>query len=97
MERFLSASSARIGWVTDLSQLRSAGAVQRQVFVEANRRNEARLAHRIAAMAVYAPSPFQRGLITMFSWFVPTKYPLKVFGDLEGAFAWVDSQLAKAG
>lgn len=94
MERFLAASNERFGWVTDLSELHSVGAVQRRVFVEANHRTAARLKQQIVAMAVYAPRPFQRSLVTLFHWFVPTQYPLRVFGDLQEAEAWTSDQLS---
>jgi hypothetical protein len=88
-ERFLVASPDRIGWVTDLEQLRSVGAVQRRLFVEANQRSRTQLEARVAAMGVSAPRAFQRGLITVFHWFVPTTFPFEVFADLSQATAWV--------
>lgn len=94
-ERFLKASDAQFGWVTDLSELHHAGAVQRQVFVEANRRNAVRMAQQVAAMGVYAPRPFQRGLVTLFNWFVSTPYPFKVFGEHDEAIAWVLGHLER--
>lgn len=96
IERFLERSDTRFGWVTDLSQLHTAGAVQRKLFVDANRRSEARLAQRAVAIAVYAPRPFQRGLVTLFSWFMPSAFPLRVFADLPEAEAWVEECLQAA-
>lgn len=96
MEQFVADSNTRIAWVTDLGRLHKVGAVQRRTFIEANQRVESLLAGRFASIAVYAPRPFQRGLVTVFKWFIRLPFAFEVFSDLEEALHWSAQQLPTA-
>ena len=96
IRRFMEADDARIAWVTDLSELHHVGAVQRRMFFDDNRKVEHRLQARMMCIGVCAPRPLQRGLVTAFSWFIPTPFPMRVFGELDEALGWARTQLAHA-
>ncbi len=51
----------------------------------------------LVALAVVAPSTFERSTITAVLWFVDLRCPLEVFDTREAAIAWAEKQLEQAG
>jgi hypothetical protein len=83
-------------WVFNLSRIREATPVQRQMFREHMllvREHDASF-HRGVGLVV--PSGFLRGIVTATFWFAPPVYDYQMFSARDDAFAWAQGRLGAA-
>ncbi len=83
------------GVVIDAREVGRIPATLRRGIMDWITRDKQHLRAYCAGGALIFASPVQQGLWTAISWVTPSPIPVKIFRELEGAEAWVRSQLEK--
>ena len=89
--------SSPIAWIVDASALLGAVPSERQIMVDAEKRNAHYSSQFNVGTAVVAPSAIVRGIYTAITWLAPLVYPSKVVRDVHEARRWTNEQLTAAG
>jgi hypothetical protein len=84
-------------WVFDLSRIREAPPLQRQLFREHMHRIREYDARFHQGVGLVVSNGFLRGLVTATFWFVPPSFPHEAFETRREAFAFAASKLVAAG
>jgi hypothetical protein len=92
----LSSRPARRAVVADF-HFSKPDAARRKPLIDWIKAHWASVRTQLIALAIVAPSTFQRNLITVVQWFVDLRCPIEVFDRRELAIAWAEEQLRKAG
>jgi hypothetical protein len=77
--------------IVDATKGRSLRATHRKSIADWNRTNAAELKRYRLGLAVVAPNPLLRGLITAVYWLFPAPFPYRCFERDEQAEAWARS------
>jgi hypothetical protein len=96
LERWHDRSHHPYAWVFDLSRIREAPPLQRQLFREHMQRiseHDAKFHHGVGLVV---PNGFLRGLVTATFWFVPPTFPHEAFPTRREAFDFAQGKLVAA-
>lgn len=74
--------------IFDLSQSGTPNPLQRATLASHMRKNKPRIERSVRAMAVVAPSPIVRGVLTAIFWLEPPPVKHQVFANESDAKAW---------
>jgi hypothetical protein len=72
-------------------------AQRRQRLVQWAKTHQLALREELVAIAVLAPGPFQRSIVTAVLWFVTAQVPMQVCGTRDEAVRYASAQLRAAG
>lgn len=97
VERITRAMQTPYGWVTDISQVTRATAVQRRMYADSEQRLAPWDAQYCAGTGVCCKNAMTRGILTAVQWLSPPTYPMKVFTSSAEAEAWARRQLVLRG
>jgi len=92
-EDWASKAQYPVAWVVDLSNLRTAGSVQRRIFAEHLKRFEKHDVQWNGGSALIVPRAWLRGLVTAVFWISPPKFPHQAFAKRTDALEWAQLQL----
>ena len=92
-EDWASKAQYPVAWVVDLSNLRTAGSVQRRIFAEHLKRFEKHDVQWNGGSARIVPRAWLRGLVTAVFWISPPKFPHQAFAKRTDALEWAQLQL----
>ncbi|MCB9585208.1 MAG: hypothetical protein H6718_07410 [Polyangiaceae bacterium] len=85
---------APYAWIANLGPLLNTTATQRRMLAEGEKRREPYASKFCAGIAIFAPSPIARGLVTAVYWLNPPTYPRRIVSSFDEGVEFARAQLA---